>query len=186
MIEDIRDIRAPLPIPAWWHWPLAIALAALGAFAVVLLVRWWQRRRAARLSPLERARQALVAAETHARAGRSHEWADIVAETVRASLAARMGVGVLPQTTTELATAPWARLAKSGEKDAPPGGPSLAEGPRLIALLGQCDLARFAKASLDVDALLAETAVARELVESLHSASPGAPTPTATLASVTS
>jgi hypothetical protein len=185
MIEDIRDIRAPLPIPAWWHWPLAIALAALAALAVVLLVRWWQRRRAAKLTPLERARQALVAAETHASAGRSHEWADVVAETVRAALAARVGAGVLPQTTTELALAPWARPAQSGENGAPTSGPPLPDAARLIALLGQCDLARFAKASLDADVLLAETAVARELVESLYSAPPSAPTPTTTLVPVT-
>ncbi len=185
MIEDIRDIRAPLAIPVWWHWPLAIALAALAALAVVLLVRWWQRRRAAKLTPLDRARQALAAAETHARAGRSHEWAEIVAVTVRAALAARIGLGVLPQTTTELANAPWARPAQSGETGAPTSGPPLADAGRLVALLGSCDLARFAKASLDADELLAETAVARELVESLYAAPPSTPTPTTTLAPVT-
>ena len=93
-----------------------VALAArdrrrrvLAALAVVLVVRWWRARSLRALSPLERARQALAAAEAHARAGRSREWAEIVAETLRGALAARLGTDVLPQTTAELSQAPWAQ-----------------------------------------------------------------------------
>jgi hypothetical protein len=154
---DIRDIRGPIAIPPWWHWPLAIALAALAATTVVLVVRWWRSRSPRALSPLERARQALTAAEALAREGRSREWAEIVAETMRGALAARLGTDVLPQTTAELSEAPWAK---------PPAADDL-QATRLLALLETCDLARFAKARLDADALVASTTLARELTEHL-------------------
>jgi len=168
--DDIRDIRGLIPIPPWWHWPLAIALAALAALAVVLLIRWWRARSLRALSPLERALQALAAAEAHARAGRSHEWADIVAETVRGALAARLGTEVLPQTTAELSQASWTQ---------PPLADELAAA-RVLELLETCDLARFAKARLDSPELVASTATACELVGRLfapparHAAKPPA------------
>jgi len=155
--DDIHDIRGIVAIPPWWHWPLAIAVAALAALAVVLVVRWWRARSAGLLSPLERALGALAAAEAHARSGRSHEWADIVAETLRGALAARLGTAVLPQTTAELSEAAWAQ---------PPLADELAAA-RILEILEACDLARFAKAKLDTAALVASTATACELVERL-------------------
>ncbi len=172
MIEDIRDIRAPLAIPVWWHWPLAIAVAALLSLAIVLLVRAWQKRRGAMLTPLERARQALLAAEAHARAGRANEWADIVAETLRGALASRLGADVLPQNTTELAKSPWAQPPLAEATDPVAQTLYLSEAPQLIELLGTCDLARFALASLDAEVLLAKTNIARELAERLLSPPP--------------
>ncbi len=163
--DDIRDIRGPIPIPLWWRWPLAIALAAVAAFALVLLVRGWRARRSRALSPIERSRRALAAAETYAREGRSHEWADLVAETLRGALAARLGIDVLPQTTGELSKAPWAKPPLSVELDA----------ARVLELLETCDLARFAKARLDASALLSLTAIAGEVVERLF-APPARPT----------
>jgi hypothetical protein len=172
--EDIRDIRAPWAIPPWWRWPLAIAAAAVAALAIVLLVRWWQKRRARAQTPLERARESLRLAEAHARAGRSREWADIVSETLRGALAARLGASVLPQTTSELADAAWTQWAYEGPVEAtgaPPQTPAtegrLPEAPKIVELLRACDLARFAKASLGTDALVESTVVARDLVERL-------------------
>ncbi len=162
--EDIRDIRGPIPIPPWWLWPLAIAVAAVLAFAVVLLVRGWRRRASRALSPLDRARQALNLAETHAREGRSHACADVVAETVRGALAVRLGAEVLPLTTAELALEPWT---------APPLRDELDAG-RVLDLLETCDLARFAKASLEPAALLGFTRRAREVVERLFAPPPRA------------
>ena len=159
---DIRDIRGPIPIPPWWRWPLAIGVAALAAFAIVLLVRWWRGRADERLSPVERARRALALAEVEARAGHSRQWADLVSDTARAALAARLGVEVLHQTTAELSHAPWTLPPMGDEIDA----------PRLLALLGTCDLARFAKASLASASLLAETETARELTERLFAPPP--------------
>ena len=152
--DDIRDIRGLVPIPPWWHWPLAIGVAALAALAVILVVRGWRARSARALSPLERALRELAAAEAHARSGRSHEWADIVAETLRGALAARLGTAVLPQTTAELSKASWAQPPLAGELSA----------TRILELLETCDLARFAKARLDTTALLGSTATACELV----------------------
>jgi MFS family permease len=162
--EDIRDIRGPIAIPPWWRWPLAIALAALAAFAVILLVRWWKARKARALTPLQRAQRALTEAEELAREGRSREWADVVAETLRSALAARLGVDVLPQTTGELSEGSWAKSPVAKEIDA----------VNILALLETCDLARFAKAFLESKALLAETAIARELVEKLFAPPPRA------------
>ena len=157
---DIRDIRAPILIPPWWHWPLAIAVAALLALAVVVALRAWQKRREARRTPLERARRALLAAEVEARKGRAKAWADIVAETLRAALARRLGADVLPRTTTELAT-----MTQSAEADA------------VIELLEICDLARFALATVDADALVSHTELARALVTKLY-APEAKPSPT--------
>jgi hypothetical protein len=157
--DDIRDIRGLIPIPAWWHRPLVIAAVVVVALGVALLVRWWRARPARVASPLELARRALAAAETHALAGRAHEWADIVAETTRGALAARLGTEVLPQTTTELSEAPWARPPVAAEVHA----------ERLLELLETCDLARFARAKLDTKTLLASTATAGDLVERLYS-----------------
>jgi hypothetical protein len=161
-LEDIRDIRGPIAIPPWWHWPLAIAVAVVLGTAVVVGVRWWRARRLRPLTPLEIARRALAAAEAHAREGRTHEWASIVADTVRGALAARLGADVLPQTTAELSEAPWAR-------------PPLSDGleiPRVLALLETCDLTRFAKASLDTAGLLASTGSAGETVARLYAPPP--------------
>lgn len=162
---DIRDIRGPIAIPPWWRWPLAVTLAALAALGVVLLVRWWRARSARPLSPLERARRALEVAEAHAREGRSHEWADIVAATTRGALALRLGADILPQTTAELWKAGWAQPPLSDEVDA----------AHVLQLLETCDLARFAKARLEARDLLASTALARECTERLFAPPPTPP-----------
>lgn len=162
--EDIRDIRAPLAIPPWWHWPLAVAVAALAAFVVVAALRSWQKRRSRPLTPLERARQALFVAEGHARAGRSRECADVLAETLREALAVRVGPGVLRQTTSELAAASRTESRLADDADV----------HWVVALLETCDLARFARGRLTPDVLVAATELSRELVERLF-VPPGKP-----------
>jgi hypothetical protein len=147
-LDDIRDIRGPIAIPPWWHWPLAIAVAVVLATALTFAVRGWRARRLRPLTPLQLARQALAAAEAHAREGRSREWAGIVADTVRGALAARLGAEVLPQTTAGL------------------------EIPRVLSLLETCDLARFARARLDTAGLLASTGSASEIVDRLYTPPP--------------
>jgi hypothetical protein len=149
--DDIRDIRGPIAIPLWWIVPLAIVLAALATAGIVFFVRWWRARRTRAMTPLERALEALATAEAHAREGRAHEWADIVAETTRGALANRLGAAVLPQTTAEIAHTYTAE----------------ADAANVVELLETCDLARFAKAKVDASALLASTTVAREVTERL-------------------
>jgi hypothetical protein len=163
--EDIRDIHAPFAIGEWWRWPLALAAGAVAALAVVLVVRYVQKRRARPLTPREQALAALRLAETLAREGRSREWADLVAETLRSALSTRLGAEILPRTTSELAEI-WAT-------------PPLVDAPRVLELLETCDLARFAKASLDDRALLAQTVLARALVEHLFTPFSSSPQPAA-------
>ena len=134
-----------------------MALAALAALAVIAALRYWRRRRARLATPLERARRALLVAEAHARAGRCRACVDVLADTLRAALAAHLGVEVLPGTTSELSELSRTRLRLAGDLDV----------PRIIALLETCDLARFARGRLAPDALLAITDVARELVRTL-------------------
>lgn len=152
--EDIRGIRPPLVLPPWWRVPLMVLLAVLGLCIVALAARWLWRRAHRPETPLQRAMHALRAAEEHARAGRSHAWAEIVAETVRAALAVRLGVVVLPQTTSELART------------------SGVTALGVIPLLETCDLARFARAALTTEDLLARTERARAVVTALHAPIP--------------
>jgi hypothetical protein len=93
----------------------------------------------------------------------------MVAATMRGALAVRIGENVLPQTTNELAKAPWAKASVASDPSVArdPGTPYLIEAPQLLALLEICDLARFARANLDLDAMLAATSSARELLERL-------------------
>ena len=159
--EDIRDIHGPLAIASWWRWPLVAVVTLLAVTALAFAVRAWRARKLGTLSPLDRARQALVKAEQHAREGRSRQWADLVAETTRGVLAAKLGAQVLPQTTPELILA---------FHDPAAGATTLAadDVSELVELLGTCDLARFAKAHLDAGALLVSTDTARALIERLH------------------
>ena len=184
--EDIRDIRAPIAIPEWWRWPLAIALSALAALGVILFVRWWKRRRMRELTPHERALAALERATKLAREGRSHEWADVVAETIRAALGARLGQEVLPKTTSELARTAWAHWTYEGPvehgEDQHPPHVVVHDAPRIIELLQACDLARFAMARMDPAALLQWTGFAREAVDHLFAPAP----PSASAAQLTS
>jgi hypothetical protein len=112
-------------------------------------------------------------AEKLAKAGRSHDWAELVAPTMRGALAVRIGETVLPQTTNELAKAYWAKSLSNAEVNTARELDTryLPEAPQLLALLEICDLARFAQANLGADELLAATASARALVESLFIAS---------------
>jgi hypothetical protein len=165
--QDIRDIRPLILIPAWWH-TLALAIAAVLVLATgALLYRWWRRRSARPLTPEEHARRALAKAEALAREGRSREWADVVAGTLRTALSARLGHDACPQTTVELAAAPWIRAPHDVAVDA----------PRLFELLLTCDLTRFAMARLDAPTLLASTDAARDWVTRLFAPAPPSPAP---------
>ena len=163
-VEDIHDIRPPLAIPELLRWSLVALGVVLAAIAIVLVVRWVNKRRARPLTPRQEALAALQRAEALASEGRAREWADLVAETVRSGLSARLGHAILPQTTSELR----AGLAAPS--------PGLLEAPGILELLEDCDLARFARASLDRPALVERTVAARVLVLPLFDPIP-TPTP---------
>ena len=124
----------------------ALLAIALGALLAWLFMRWWQKRDRPEPAPppppppwetaltelheLERARAAAVSE------GRTEQWVDAVSDSIRAYLGRRFGFHGLESTTDEIAD--QLRRAKS-----------LAIEPQeAVGFLGQCDLVKFAKASL--------------------------------------
>jgi len=138
----------------------ALMLIALGALLAWLLTRWWQKRDRPGPAPLpprppwETAFEELRVLERGRSAalteGRTEQWVDAVSDSIRAYLGRRYGFHGLESTTDEIA----AKLDLAN---------SLAVAPQeVIVFLGQCDLVKFAKASLADDAseALIEDAVA--------------------------
>ena len=128
----------------------ALLALALGALLAWLFMRWWQKRDRpepapppppppwetafAELHELERGRPSAIAE------GRTEQWVDAVSDSIRAYLGRRYGFHGLESTTDEIAG--QLNLATS-----------LAVAPaEVIGFLGQCDLVKFAKASLADDA----------------------------------
>jgi hypothetical protein len=128
----------------------ALLAIALGALLAWLLMRWWQKRDRpepqpppppppwetafAELRELERRRAHAIAE------GRTDQWVDAVSDSIRAYLGRRYGFHGLESTTDEIA----------GQLDLEK---SLAVAPvEVIGFLDQCDLVKFAKASLADDA----------------------------------
>lgn len=128
----------------------ALLALALGALLAWLFMRWWQKRDRpepapppppppwetafAELRALERDRPSAIAED------RTEQWVDAVSDSVRAYLGRRFGFHGLESTTDEIA----AQLDLAT---------SLAIAPvEVIGFLGQCDLVKFAKASLADDA----------------------------------
>ena len=132
---------------------LGILLAiALGALLAWLFMRWWQKRDRPEPAPppppppwetaltelheLERGRAEAISE------GRTEQWVDAVSDSIRAYLGRRFGFHGLESTTDEIAD--QLRRAKS-----------LAIEPQdALGFLGQCDLVKFAKASLADEASL--------------------------------
>jgi len=147
---------------------LLIALGVLGALAAGallawLLMRWWQRRdRPEPAPPPPPPPWETALAELHAlgerRAnaiaeGRTEQWVDAVSDSVRKYLGHRFGFPGLESTTDEIAE----------ELDT---AQALAIAPEeVVTFLGQCDLLKFAKASLADEASRALIADARALVQ---------------------
>jgi hypothetical protein len=128
----------------------ALLTLALGALLAWLFMRWWQKRDRpepapppppppwetafAELHELERGRPSAIAE------GRTEQWVDAVSDSIRAYLGRRYGFHGLESTTDEIAG--QLNLATS-----------MAVAPaEVIGFLGQCDLVKFAKASLADDA----------------------------------
>ncbi len=124
----------------------ALGVLVLGALLGWLLMRWWQRRdrpepapppppppwetALAELRVLEQQRPAAIAE------GRIEVWVDAVSDSIRGYLGRRFGFHGLESTTDEIAE----RLATTKALGIAP--------EEAIAFLGQCDLVKFAKASI--------------------------------------
>lgn len=124
----------------------ALAVLALGALLAWLFMRWWSRRERPEPAPppppppwetaLEELRAHERRRESAVAEGQTEPWVDAVSDSVRGYLGKRFGFHGLESTTDEIAE----RLTKAK---------SLAVAPEeVIAFLGQCDLVKFAKASL--------------------------------------
>ena len=124
----------------------ALFAIALGALLAWLFMRWWQKRdrpepapppppppwetALAELHELERGRPDAISE------GRTEEWVDAVSDSIRAYLGRRFGFHGLESTTDEIAE----ELSRAK---------SLTIEPQdAVGFLGQCDLVKFAKASL--------------------------------------
>ena len=143
---------------------LGVLLAiALGALLAWLFMRWWQKRdrpepalppppppwetALSELHELERGRATAVSE------GRTEQWVDAVSDSIRAYFGRRFGFHGLESTTDEIAQ----RLAEAK---------SLTIAPEeAIGFLGQCDLVKFAKASLADEASRALIEEALALVD---------------------
>ena len=128
----------------------ALLALAVGALLAWLFMRWWQKRDRpepapppppppwetafAELRALERDRPSAITED------RTEQWVDAVSDSVRAYLGRRYGFHGLESTTDEIA----------GQLDL---ATALSVAPsEVIGFLGQCDLVKFAKASLADDA----------------------------------
>jgi len=152
----------------------ALLALAIGALLAWLLMRWWQKRERAEPTPppppppwdtalaelhaLERERPTAISE------GRTEPWVDAVSDSIRVYLGRRFGFHGLESTTDEIAEA----LA---------GTKSLRIAPEeAIGFLNQCDLVKFAKASLAEEAsraLIAEALAMVDRTRPANSAPPG-------------
>jgi len=147
-----RPRTAPVPVyqdDYTLAWLLgALAFAAAIAALTLWLARWWRRRQGSAPAPVPVDRPPWEVAQEKLRAlrngraqavsdGRGDAWADALSDVIREYLGARCGFDGLESTTDEV-------IAKV--EAARPRGLRLAE---VVALLGDCDLVKFAQAPLD-------------------------------------
>jgi hypothetical protein len=151
--------------PAWWLW---LALAAL---AIVLLLLWWWWRRRQRGKPVAVPDPFAQAEREFARiealrlveAGERGRYVALIVEVVRDYLAARYQTAPLSLTSTELLG------ALRGERAVP--------NERLMRVLNEADLIKFARRQVTPDRAREIGREARAIVAQEHAASqPAAPT----------
>jgi hypothetical protein len=150
--------------PLWWIW------AALAALALLLLLLWWWWRRRKRSRPVAvpdpfaRAERefARVEALRLVEAGERGRYVTLVVEVLRDYLAARYPGAPLSLTSTELLT------ALRGERTVP--------NDRLMRVLNEADLIKFAKRPVTAERAKELGREARAIVAQEHAASqPAAP-----------
>lgn len=147
---------------------LLIALGALGVLALGVLlgwlfVRWWSRRERPEPAPppppppwetaLAELRAHAERREAAIAEGDTERWVDAVSDSIREYLGHRFGFHGLESTTDEIA----GELARAKSLSIAPG--------EAIDFLGQCDLVKFARASLADEASRALIDDAVRLVE---------------------
>lgn len=152
---DIRDIRAPFLIPLDWRVP---ALIAAGVLLLLVLAWWgWRRWRARRPPPtlLERTLQKLEATRVLMEAGDAGAYSVAVSDVVRAYVEERFEVFATHRTTAEFLRDCLSQM----------GSALQAHEQALGEFLRFCDLAKFARWSLDQRQMQDMLASARHFVE---------------------
>jgi hypothetical protein len=152
---DIRDIRAPYLIPADWRVPV------LAGAAVVLLLAllWWGwrrlRARQPQLTLLQRTLQQLEATRSLMVAGDARAFAVAVSDVVRGYVEVRFNVLATQRTTAEFLRDCLGQV----------GSALQAHEQALGEFLKFCDLAKFARWSLNGQDMQGMLASARHFVE---------------------
>jgi hypothetical protein len=162
---DIHDIRAPFLIPQDWRMPALVACAA----ALVLVLTWWVwlklKARRPQLTLLQRTLEKLEATRPLMEANDAQAFSVAVSDVVRAYVEARFGVLATHRTTEEFLRDCLTQV----------GSALQAHEQALAEFLIFCDLAKFARWSLDAEQMHGMLASARHFVESTAVAAPVAP-----------
>ncbi len=152
---DIHDIRAPYLIPGDWRVPV---LVATGVLVLLALALWaWRRNRARRpqLTLLQRTLQQLEATRVLMEAGNAQAFALAVSDVVRWYIEVRFNIRATHRTTAEFLRDCLGQV----------GSALPAHEPALGDFLKFCDLAKFARWSLDGQEMHSMLASARHFVE---------------------
>ncbi len=159
---DIRDIRPPYLIPLDWR---LLALSVAAAVLVLVLLWWgWRRYRSRRPPPtlLQRTLHRLEATRALMQAGDARAFSVAVSDVVRAYVEERFNVLATHLTTNEFLRDSLGQV----------GSVLQAHEQALGEFLNYCDLAKFARWSLDAAEMERMLASARHFVETT-AADPG-------------
>lgn len=163
-IDELRDIKPPVPLPDYWLWTMAI----LGIVAACCLFLWWWRKRKRKgtevvplppVPPHERAWQKLQAALEFL--DQPHEFCIQVSDAVRWYLEERFGLHAPERTTEEFLN----ELQFSNQ---------LAREQKVLLaeFLERCDLVKFARYEPGIAELKELHQAALRLVEETASQAP--------------
>ncbi len=136
---DIRDIRPPYLIPLDWRVLAVLAVAVLLLLALVWWAWRWYRSRRPPLTLLQRTLQRLEATRAVMQAGDAHAFSVAVSDVVRAYVEERFNVLATHLTTTEFLRDCLGQV----------GSVLQAHERALGEFLNYCDLAKFARWSLN-------------------------------------
>jgi hypothetical protein len=159
---DIRDIRPPYLMPLDWRVVALIASVALLALLLLWGVWRWYRGRQPPLTLLQRTLRRLEATRALMQAGDAQAFSVAVSDAVRAYVEERFNVLATHLTTTEFLRDCLAQVGSSLQ----------AHEQSLGDFLRYCDLAKFARWSLDGKQMQAMLASARHFVESTAASRP--------------
>jgi hypothetical protein len=153
---DIHDIHAPFLIPQDWRVPVLIGTAAVLALLLVWFGWRWLRARRPQLTLVERTLLKLDATRPLMEDGDVRGFSVAVSDIVRGYVEERFAVHATQRTTTEFLRDCLAQV----------GSALQAHEQSLSEFLKFCDLAKFARWSLNGEEMRGLLSSARQFVES--------------------